>query len=53
MEPLTINTDISSFYPHILRKIHAQKLELARYVVYEPWRNGNIFLLQIVIDTVL
>ena len=24
MELLTVNTDISSFYPHILRKMHAQ-----------------------------
>jgi hypothetical protein len=24
MELLTFNTDISFFYPHILRKIHAQ-----------------------------
>ena len=24
MELLTFNTDISSFYPHILRKMHAQ-----------------------------
>jgi hypothetical protein len=24
MELLTSNTDISSFYPHILRKMHAQ-----------------------------
>jgi hypothetical protein len=24
MELLTFNTDISSFYPHILRNIHAQ-----------------------------
>jgi hypothetical protein len=39
MELLTFNTDISSFYPHMLRKIHAQFNTIIKIIV-KPYKQN-------------